>query len=177
MKKFALALTAAAAVILGSAGVVDAYPPGGQQVVVSDTTIEPGETFTVTVECVPDETVTFIFGDIVLTQICRLVINAGNNLSDVANGTASATFTAPTEPGSYTGTATGSISGLLGSFSVVVEAETAGTPGTPATPAGSLPATGSDGIGSTTMMAGGLLVVGLGMFGVASVRRRQTVAA
>jgi len=44
----------------------------------------------------------------------------------------------------------------------------------PVAPSAGLPATGSNGIGSTTGIALGLLVSGLGLFIVAQVRRRQT---
>ena len=73
----------------------------------------------------------------------------------------------PSEASTYTILATGSESGDLGSTTVVVAAQTA-----PATtvPTVGLPATGSDGIGHTTGVSLGLLVVGLGLFAVATVR-------
>ena len=153
MKKFALALLAAAAVLLGFAAPAAAqvYPPDGIDVSVTDPTPPPGGSFTVTVEgCTEGDTVTFTFNGETQTDV-------------VSGGVASVTFTAPTTPGTYTGTAT--CGGVAGDFSVTVQAPAGG----------GLPATGADGIGATTTIAIGLLIVGLGLFAVATVRRRQTV--
>lgn len=174
MKKLALALTAAAAVVLGSAGVADAsaYPPGGQNVTVLDNTVGLGEPVTVTAACTLGETVTFTLVDQTATATCEVAPVAG---ASVAAGQATGTVNAPTTAGTVTGSVTGSISGALGSFTVTVSAAT--TPTTPTTPTGGLPATGSDGTQTMTMVAGGILLAGLGMFGVATVRRRQDTAA
>ena len=84
-----------------------------------------------------------------------------------ALGNATFTFTAaPTAPGTYSGTAVGQQSPSQ-SFSFTLPGQAATTPET------GLPATGSDGIGTTTGIALGLLVVGFGLFVVAQVRRRQ----
>ncbi len=84
-----------------------------------------------------------------------------------ASGNATANVTAPSAAGTYPGTAT--CGDVVASFSVVVAA--------PTTPPGGLPATGSGGIDTTTGIAMGLLAVGLGLFGVTLVRRRQTAVA
>ncbi|MFK7917840.1 MAG: LPXTG cell wall anchor domain-containing protein [Ilumatobacter sp.] len=173
MKKLALAFTAAAAVVLGSAGVADAYPPGGSSVVVEDDTISVGDPVTVTATCTLGESVTFTLQDQSATTTCEADATGGG--SAVA-GSATGTVNAPTTAGTFTGTITGSISGALGTFTVTVDG-VAPTTAAPTTPVGGLPATGSDGTQTMTMVAGGILVAGLGMFGVATARRRQDAAA
>jgi hypothetical protein len=104
--------------------------------------------------------------------------------------------TAPTGPGTYNGTAGPNPNGPFLPFSITIPGQATTTapattvpaptvPVTTAAPvvttapplAGGLPATGSDGIGTTTGIALGLLVVGLGLFVVAQVRRRQAPTA
>jgi hypothetical protein len=53
MKKFALALMASAAMVLGFGMVANASPPGGAVPVVSDTTPTAGSSFIVEVKCSP----------------------------------------------------------------------------------------------------------------------------
>lgn len=179
MKKFALALTAVAAVVLGSAGVADAYPPGGTGVTVANEgPVAPGGAVTVTVNCTSGETVTFMLVSSSDTAPCAASGSASNNAVAALPGTATGTVSAPTTPGTYVGTITGSISGALGTFTVTVDGATDdGGDGDTAASTGVLPVTGSDGTATMTMIAGGLLVVGLGMFGVATIRRRQYAAA
>jgi LPXTG-motif cell wall-anchored protein len=157
MKKIALALAAVAAMILGFGAVANAgtYPPGGQSVTVSSPTVGPGGTVTVTVNCTPGETVTATLGSATATAACG------------PDATAVLSISAPTTAGVFNGTVNGSVSGPLGSFTVTVQA--AGT-----TP---LPATGSDGTSTMTFLAAGLLVVGIGLFAVATIRRRRSPAA
>ncbi|MFK7917841.1 MAG: LPXTG cell wall anchor domain-containing protein [Ilumatobacter sp.] len=180
MKKLALAFTAAAAVVLGSAGVADAYPTPPPPVI-DDVTPGAGEEVTVKVECMLEETVTMVFTSTIfpfgefrssITEVCGPAPSSG---SLVNAGEAVFTFNAPTEPGSYSATATGSISGALGVISFAVSGPA--TTDAPTTPVGGLPATGSDGTQTMTMVAGGILVAGLAMFGVATARRRQDAAA
>ena len=71
---------------------------------------------------------------------------------------------APDAAGEYTGSATGSTTGALGNFSVQVTA-----------PSTELPATGSNGVSTMTIIALGLFAVGGGLFIVSQVRRRQSV--
>ena len=199
MKKLLISLAAAVALVLGfgvPAG-ASAYPPGGTSVTVDPASGSAGFSFDVTANCTPGETVTFTFQGATMTATC----SAGSD-SD-SGGTATATFTAPSDAGRYTGSVTGSVSDALGSFAVTVEAEettttaapttdapttdapTTAAPATDApttaapvtTPSGGLPATGSDGIGTTTGIAIGLLIMGLGLFAVATVRRSQPGAA
>lgn len=167
MKQFVLALTAAAAVLLGTVGVADAYPPNGANVVVEPATVAPGASVKFTANCTVGETVTFSLGNRTTTAVC--VANTNGSVG----GTATGTVNAPTTPGIYTGTAGGSISGVLGAVTVTVSASTP----TNVAPTGALPATGSGGTSTMTIVAGGLLVVGLAMFGVATVRRRQATSA
>ena len=89
-------------------------------------------------------------------------------VAQVGTGGASVDLTAPTAAGTYPGTVVGTLS-FDQPFTVVVVA--------PVTPPGGLPATGSGGIGTTTTVAIGLFAVGLGLFAVAQVRRRQAAVA
>jgi hypothetical protein len=174
MKKFALALMAASAAVFGFGIVADAYPISPEPVTVDNATPGVGEEITVRANCASGETVMFeILGDSA-TATCSAGAGGASFLMAVAtSGTASAKLTMPSEAGTYTISVTGSESGDLGSLTVVAVAQT-----TPATtvPTGGLPATGSDGIGSMTGVALGLLVVGLGLFAAATVRRRQPSA-
>jgi hypothetical protein len=156
MKKLVLALLTSLAVVLGIAGpAAAAYPPNAPTVSVSTSTPAPGGEFTVTAEgCNEGDVVTFEFEGETKTAV-------------VVGGIASVTFTAPETPGFYTGTVT--CGGVASDFGITVVSPTA--------PGGGLPSTGSDGIGATTTIAIGLLAVGLGLFGVATVRRRRTVGA
>ena len=100
-------------------------------------------------------------------------------------GVATATFTAPTEPGLYVGTAVGEVSPEL-PFEFTIEADdttttthrdtttTTEVDDTTTTAAGepALPATGSDTTSTMTGIAIGLLAVDLGLFVVAQVRRQ-----
>ena len=173
MKKFALSLAAAGALVLGSAGVADAstYEPDTPAVTQSATEVEGGAEVNIFITCAPSESVTVIFQGVTINLICLAV--AGGNDAAVATGTATATVTAPTEPGTYTGTVTGSVSGDLGTFTIVVAGQTTPAP----TPGGQLPATGSDGTSTMTLAAGGRVVTGLGRFAGASGRRRQDAGA
>ncbi|MEM1335965.1 MAG: hypothetical protein AAGG08_21155 [Actinomycetota bacterium] len=178
MKKFALALMAAAAAVFGVGMVADAYPPPVSSPTIDDPTAVDGQTVTIQIPCVPPETVTLtIVFDLTnatiatLTDECEPTAAPGFALlgSATATGVATFTVTAPSTVGGYTATATGSASGALGAVTFTVSAAS--------TPTGGLPATGSDGIGTTTWIAGSLLLVGLGLFAVATVRRRQPAAA
>ncbi|MFK7919159.1 MAG: hypothetical protein AB8G14_13870 [Ilumatobacter sp.] len=118
-----------------------------------------GETITVTANCSGTETVTFTLNGAAASTAC-------------ADGTATTTVSVPNTPGPFVLGATGEDSGDLGSTEIEVVAAAA-----PAAPTGGLPATGSDGVGLTAMVAGGLLAVGLLLFGTATLRRRQAPAA
>lgn len=165
MKKFALALVAVAAMILGVGGVANAYPLGGQSITISPSTVSPGGSVTVTANCTPGESVTITLESSSVTIPCETDDTRPTNA-----GIATGIVNAPTTVGSFDGTVTGTVSGPLGSFTVTVQ--TSGT-----TPTSGLPTTGGDGTSTMTMIAVGLLVVGLGLFVVATVRRRQTPVA
>ena len=153
MKKFALALLAASAAILGFGMVAEAQYGATPGVSVSPATVVSGGTVSITATgCAPSEVITFtITGGDSATATC-------------VDGTATAQLSVPTTAGTYPGTAVGSL-GFNQAFSVVVTAA--------AVPPGGLPTTGSGGISTTTSIAVGLLAVGLGLFGVAQIRRRQ----
>ena len=153
MKRIAVALMATAAVLSFGSGVSaqeenPAYPiPPAPTVSLSTSSPTAGAQFTVTANgCPAGATATFEFQ------------------GQTASGSTQATFTAPTAAGTYAGSVT--CGGTTVSFSVNV-APTAGT----------IPATGGgSSSGTTTSIAGMLLVAGVGMFGVAQFRRRQAIA-
>jgi LPXTG-motif cell wall-anchored protein len=170
MKKFALALMASAAMVLGMGVVANAYPAGAGSVTASPTTLAPGGVFTATATCQPAEIVTFVFEGATKTATCGAAGTAGTAslISLSTAGSASVTFNAPGTAGSYTGIATGSATGALGSFTITVAV--------PAAPGGSLPATGTDGTSTMTIIALGLFAVGAGLFGVSRFRSRTVTA-
>lgn len=150
MKKVVLALMAALAAVFGLSAPVGAYPPDGSDVTVSDSNPVAGGSTAITANCTGDETVTVTLGSETATDTCT-------------NGTATVTISVPSTPGTVTGTVVGSISGSIGSFSVSV-AES------------NLPSTGSNSSSSIIWIAAGLFIAGLGVFGVANVRRREDAA-
>lgn len=164
MKKFALALMASAAAVLGFGLVANAYPPGAGVVTTSSSSGAPGFTVTVKATCLPGETVTGKLVAETATATCGAAGTAASLLGLSSAGSATVTLTAPTAPGTYTGTVTGSVTGALGNFTVTVAAPTT-----------NLPATGGGGVSTMTIIAIGLLAVGAGLFGVSQVRRRQTI--
>lgn len=197
MKKFALALMSASAAVFGFGLVASAagYDPA---VTVDPASPAPGGAYTVTYEnCVVGDTIVFAqaestpasvtgacesVGGPVAASVVALVAAGGPGF-----GTAVGEFTAaPTDAGKYDGTAGGDLSlSLPFSFEIMVETEPTHPPTEPTHPptgpiaptapgaGGMLPDTGSNGIGTTTGVALGLFVAGLGMFVVAQVRRRQ----
>jgi hypothetical protein len=202
MRKFALALMSAAALVFGfGIAAQAAYPPGNVGTT-SPSAVFPGGTFTVTINCVPGAgNVTFsITGTtITITVPCRTSDAVSGSimgfLGQTASGTATGTLTAPTAPGTYQGTGVQAGGAASADFTIVVQQATtttapgasttvagapttvAGAPTTVAATGAGLPATGSGGMGTTTTIAIGLLVVGLGLFVVAQVRRRQPTTA
>ena len=200
MKKLAFALLAASALLFGVGLVAQAYaPPGGA--ITTPANPGPGQPFTTTVNCTAGAgDVTFSFtGNIAATLTVACTPGSGTAsvmgfLTQTPTGTATATFTAPTAPGTYSGTATQG-GQQVGAFTIVIaQAATTTVPVTtaapgattvapavttisPTVPGGGLPATGSGGMGTMTGIAIGLLVVGAGLFIVAQVRRRETSAA
>jgi hypothetical protein len=185
MKKFALSIVIAAAAIFGSgvAAQASTYPPS------SIATVAAGGTFDATINgCTPPEIVTFLFEGVSKTAPCLPGPSSLRSAAaTVGTGTASVTFDAPSVPGNYVATATGS-AGFRGSDSISVTAVgvtpaapvapiTSVTPAAPVTPLGGLPATGADGISTMTTIAIGFFVVGGGLLVVSQLRRRRTVPA
>jgi LPXTG-motif cell wall-anchored protein len=154
IKKFAMAIMAVSATVLGFGGAANAaYPPDDVTVTVSSKTPPSGSTITATIEgCVDGESATFVLEGSTATGV-------------TTGGTASGQLKVPTAPGSYTGSAT-CASGASANFAITVP-----------TPSGGLPATGSSGINSTVAMSAILLLVGVGLFAVSQIRRRQTATA
>ena len=171
MKKFALALMASAAAVFGVGMVADAYPPQVDDVTVDDSPPTAGGTIPVSAPCVIPEEVTFTLGASSATATCGPAATGAFALlgQTTPDGVATAQLTAPDTAGTFTVTVTGTTSGAIGTISVTVAAAT--------TPGGGRPATGSDGIAATTWIAGGLWIVGLGLFGAATMRRRQPTVA
>jgi LPXTG-motif cell wall-anchored protein len=185
MKKLALALLASAAAVFGFGMVANAQsyvpvvtPPTGP------TTI--GGAFSVTYNnCFVGETITFtlfgVNGTTVLATVqgpCLSPISVGSVVGlllpqQTANGSASGNFTSsPTEPGTYPIRAQGATSPAV-TTQLVVQGTTTTVAPPVTTPGGGLPATGSDSSTPFTMIAIGLFTVGVGLFAVAQVRRRQ----
>jgi LPXTG-motif cell wall-anchored protein len=190
MKKLALALMSASVAVFGFGMVVSAagYDPA---ISVDPASPAPGGAYTVTYEnCFVGDTITFTQDDstptsvtgecepvngVVLGSVIALLAQQGPELG-VAVGEFDA---APTEAGVYDGTGVGERSPSLPfQFEIKVATEPTDPPTEPTTPTteapgGTLPQTGSNGIGTTTGIALGLFAAGLGMFVVAQVRRRQ----
>ena len=170
MKKFALALMVSVAMVFGVGMVANAYPPSDTPPVASDTTPAAGESFTVEAECSPvgDEVVFTLNSEPPQIEVATCAAKSAplvaGILLEADNGVVSATFTAPAAAGTYTIVLTGA---AVGSASITV----------PADPGGGLPATGSNGVGSMTLVAIGLFGAGAGLFAVSQMRRRQTVTA
>ncbi len=158
MKKILLAMAATAVAVLGFGQMAHAadgatYPPGATAPVIAPASPAPGATFTVTVDCAPDG------------AAVAVVFNGATTNANCTGGKATVSLTAPATAGDYPGTYTGA---GAGSFTVTVAA--------PATPPGGLPATGSNGTSTMTIIALGLFAVGAGLFGVSQVRRRSVTA-
>jgi hypothetical protein len=159
MKKLIVALAATLAVFFGMGTAAHAQYGGSSGVVtVSPPTVAPGGTITVTVsQCTPGERVDISVAGVSVSVTCG------------ADSVASASIAMPTTPGTFNGTAVGAVSGFSTTFVVTILA--------PVSPPGGLPATGSGGLDASTGIAAGLLAVGLGLFGVAQLRRRQAAVA
>jgi hypothetical protein len=174
MKKFALSLVIAAVAIFGSgvAAHASTYPPL-VGTVSAPLEVLPGGIFTVAITgCASGEVTTSVFEGESKTAICVEAASKNGFAALVVatgTGTASTTFKAPSAPGNYVITVIGD-AGFRGSTSTSVAAA-------PATPVGGLPATGTDGISTITMMAIGFFAVGGGLLVVSQLRRRQIVAA
>lgn len=177
MKKLTLAMIAASALMLSYGTVASA----NYEKTLTVGATSAGQPYTATYfNCEDDETITFVQPQSTPTSIPVVCVNR----------TATANFTAaPRTGGTYTVTATGTISPARSqTFVIVVSTVGALPPTTGATgpvagsgaglptaaTTGGLPATGAGGIGATTTIAIGLLAVGLGLFGAGQVRRRQT---
>jgi hypothetical protein len=172
MKKLALAIMSAAIAILGFGVVAEAQYGARDGVTVSPSTVPASGNVTLTINgCTPGEVLTVTLeGNVVGTATCNAGATLGSFvtaglLSQAGSGSATITFQAPAAAGTYNGTVVGNLD-YNQAFQIVVIAAS--------TPPGGLPATGSGGIDSTLAVALGLFAVGLGLFGVAQFRRRQS---
>ena len=183
MKKLALAFISASALVFGFGVVAEAQGYGESLTLPTAPTAGGGYTALYT-NCQAGETITFsqpesnpttVTGTCVATVTLTGAIMGVVLPSQAVLGNATGAFTAaPTAPGTYTVTASGTISPVQTTTFTIAATPTTTTP---TTLPGDLPATGSNGVGTTTGIAIGLLVVGVGLFVVAQVRRRQTTVA
>lgn len=164
MKKLA-AFAGATLLSLGGGGVAlaEPYPPEGASLALVPSTVVSSATFTATFTgCDDGETVTFSLVSDADTATC-------------AGGLASVTLTAPAAVGEYPVTATGATSGATATAALTVVAAADDDDGDDGAGAGQLPATGSDN-GATMQIAGGALIAGLALAGVAYKRRHPQTA-
>ena len=170
-KKFLSAAGIAAVFIFGSAAAAaaDEYPADAP-VVATDTTLAPGQSVTITANDLGDyATVTFSANGGTLASIVAAAGTGTSVEKTVVNGSASATFTAPTTAGSYVVTVTAPGGEVLGSVTLTVAAAGGGGAG------GGLPATG--GSVPAAMIWAGVGALGLGGIAVAAVAARRRAAA
>lgn len=190
MKRLALAMMAAAAVVFGFGVVASAQNYGESGSISPNPPIPGGPYSAIYANCVAGELITFNQPQSTPATVTGTCAGAAPTLTgsiiglvlpqQTALGTATGNFSAaPTAPGTYTGTASGPQSPqIIFQFTIPGQvtptaAPVATTAPAPVPPTG-LPATGSGGIGTTTGIALGLLAVGFGLFVVAQVRRRQS---
>jgi LPXTG-motif cell wall-anchored protein len=168
----AVGVVFAAVVGLGASATAQPYPPV-TPTVTAPSTVVPGGTFVVVFNgCQLGETVNVTLAGVTVATTCTGAGGTGR-LMQAAGGSASATLTAPTAPGTYTITATGLTSGLTASTTITVVAQ---TPTTRATGGGGgLPTTGSDS-SSTLWIAGTAVIVGAGLLAVGLKRRRPAAS-
>jgi hypothetical protein len=186
MRKLALALMAVSASVFGF-GIVASAQSYDQAISTSPTSPAPGAAYSVTyTNCVAGDVITFSQPQSSPTSVTGTCDGAAQNAltgsvlgivlpRQAALGTATGNFqAAPTAPGTYNGTAVGAQSPQL-TFQLTVPGQAPATTAV-VTPTAPLPATGSSGLGTTMGVALGLLAVGIGLFVVAQVRRRQNNA-
>ena len=187
MKKIVFSMLAVFGIALGASGASAQYF-GAFTASATPSTVAPGGSVTVTVENCDDGTsVTITLEGSSVTVTCSsatpLVQGFRAPSQTPTPGTASGAVNAPTTPGSYTGTASGTSNGSPASadFSVTVAAATTTTPatggggGTGTATGGTgtgLPATGG-GVEPLAIAAIALLAVGGGLIVVTQIRRRQ----
>lgn len=172
MKKLGLLFGAIVAAMSIGAGAsnVSAYPPGTEStLILSASTVAPGASFTATfTQCQLGETVNFVLDGTTVQAQCNGAAGSRRLPSATGAPVATATLTAPTTPGTYDIVATGLTSGAAATATITVAAAAGG---------GTIPETGSDSSIPAAQIAGGLVVVGAGLAGVAGVRRRKTAHA
>lgn len=163
MRKIAVLVMAGVALILGTGAAAGAqdppYPPDDDALVLSPGTVAPGGTFSVTLTgCTDGEEVVF-------------TVSGDSDTATCVGGSATGTLTAPTAPGTYTVTATSPTASA--SATLTVAADDDDDDGDDGDDGDELPATGSDSA-PIAQLAGGALLAGIGLVGVAWYRRRAT---
>ena len=183
MKRLAALMVALGALLLGVNTVAEAYPPTGPTLEIIGEQV-PGGIVTVQINnCNPGDTIEVFFnGELIATLTCVAVGSGGaflleSVLGAPSTGQASTPLQLPTEPGTYPGEARIIEPNITLPFTIVLEGDddVAGGGGTNGDDNGdgTLPATGSSGLSTTTTIAIGLLVVGGVLFLVAMRRREQ----
>jgi plastocyanin len=175
-KAFASAGIALALLIATPVAANAAYVPA-EDTIVSDSTPAPGQTVTVTFEesFTPGETVRFTVTGEGAVTIAAITSDSVDKTAD-ANGTVSARVTLPLDArGTYTVTATGLSSGIIGTAALtVVPADANGNgAGNGSNGTITLPVTGAEIPVATVWIAGGVLVLGAVLVSVVTVRRRN----
>ena len=176
MKRLVLSLMVAATALLAGSAVADAYPPAQPPDISTDVpTVGPGGNFTATVgPCEPGEQVVITFQGVSQVVIC-----------DPSTLQASLALVAPMEPGIYevcgelTGVGASVPPGVVRPQTVCTTIQVLAAPPTvpPAVPGGGLPATGSNGLGTTATSAIVLISAGALLLIVTQVRRRRSTPA
>lgn len=175
MKRLAAALALAiSALFFGQSVAATApYGPDGPAATTSTPTVAPGGEFTITVRpCEIGSLWTFEFQDQTKTDTCRAAVSGFRAAQ--ATGVASATFTAPSTGGTFTGTATSGTTTVTFSISIQGAAQSpAQGAGGSGESSAAIPATGSDSTRPAIAIAALLLAVGAGLVAVAYVRTRR----
>jgi LPXTG-motif cell wall-anchored protein len=169
----AVGVVLAAVVGLGASATAQPYPPVAPTVT-APSTVLPGATFVVVFTgCQPGETVHKELNGVIVATSCTGAGGTGR-LMQAGVGSATATLTAPTVPGTYIITATGLTSGFTDTTTITVVGQTATTAATGGG-GGGLPTTGSDN-SSTLWIAGTAVIVGAGLLTVGLKRRRPAAS-
>lgn len=155
-RMFGLLVGLVATLGFGAASVSAVYPDNPPTVVVDSSTPTVGSNVTLTFDSFcPGDTITISIGGNVL----------GSVVAD-ANGEATFTFPAPSPAGTYVITATGTdCPDTVASLTIAVRAP------------GSIPVTGSGSTSSGLELGAFAVVAGVGMVGIAGIRRRRPAVA
>jgi LPXTG-motif cell wall-anchored protein len=160
MRKLAACIVVAASPLLGSTAFAQGapYPPPAVSLFLAPSTLGAGRSFTAT------------FNGCSTGEAIRFTLMSDSDSATCANSAAAVTLTAPTAPGTYTVTATSTVSSASASLTVLAPSKGSTTPVHP-----TIPGTGTDSA-PIALIAGGVLLAGIGLAAVAWYRRRSPVA-